>query len=118
MIDRWVWPECPKPVWGPIGWDWLHRLTINYPDAPCEADARLALRRVWNFYQNLPCVIECRRHAIADWHKHPPEVRTGPEFQQWGWAFHNRVNARLGKPQFTFAQFRQRYKKDFETRGL
>jgi len=107
-VERWSWPDVPKDEWGPKGWNWLHVLAINYPPAPTLPAARLTFRRIWNFAAHLPC-IECRWHATRHILRHPPDLSGTEALQAWVWAFHNAVNARLGKPQVPFERYLRLY---------
>ena len=50
--------------WGPIAWEWLHKLAIDYSDMPTKKDGRDVIFLFWNFIYGIPCII-CRAHAYA-----------------------------------------------------
>lgn len=108
VSENWNWPKGPKDVWGPPGWNWLHRLAIDYPERPSRADARAAFRRLWSFVTHLPCD-ECRTHATRYVLGHPPDLTSTQAFQSWAWAFHNHANIRLGKRVLTYPEYRILY---------
>lgn len=105
---RWVWPDRPKSWWGPRAWNWLHSLGIYFPEDPSPEEKRAALARIHRFVADLPCH-ECATHATAYIRRTPPDVESSEALQSWAWAFHNAVNARLGKPPLSFAKYRRLY---------
>ena len=104
----WSWPRVGKRKWGPPGWNWAHKLAINYPENPSFEDVERATRKLWTFLIGLPCV-ECRDHSVDYYKRNPPDLSSSQGFQRWMWAFHNAVNARLGKRQLTYEQYRRAY---------
>ena len=106
----WAWPGGQsKNQWGQLGWHWLHTNAAQFPARPTPHDVFVMHTRLWRFITNLPC-IDCRGHATKYVHDHPPPLTSGAAaFQQWAWAFHNTVNARLGKRTITFPESQRFY---------
>jgi hypothetical protein len=105
----WDWAPTNKSVWGPAGWRWLHLRAIRYPRrAPTRDDAARAFVEIWAFLSQLPCR-RCREHAKAYFARNPPDLRDGPALEVWAWRFHNAVNARLGKPLVSYAEYERLY---------
>jgi hypothetical protein len=74
-------------------WNELHRYTYTTPEA-CEA-----FYLDWTFrIPNLGC--DCMSHWRELTSKYPPDFSSAKAFFGWGWARHNDVNERLGKPVF------------------
>ena len=97
--------------WGPIAWDWLHKLAINYSDNPTKKDARDIIFLFWNYIYGIPCVT-CRAHAYAYTQKFPPIFNNSNTFQTWAWIFHNNVNSRLGKSIISIDEYQKIYKSE------
>lgn len=96
-------------AWGPIAWDWLHKLSISYSDKPDKQDRKNIIFLFWNFIYGIPC-ITCRAHAYAYTQKVPPIFNNSNTFQNWVWTFHNAVNHRLGKPFVSFDEYEHIYR--------
>ena len=45
----------------------------------------------------------CATNWKADLQTDPPDLSSRLRYARWTWAAHNRVNTRLGKPEFTWA---------------
>jgi len=91
-------------VWGPLQWKALHQLTRGYPRTDPSPGHKTALvDYVQALVQLLPCQ-QCRGH----WAKLAPTVAdaTQSRYTAMKWAIdaHNAVNARLHKPQLSYAQ--------------
>jgi hypothetical protein len=91
-------------------WETLHYAAYQCPEPFIErAHALVGLAR--GYAALLPCA-ECRGHFSALLEAHPPEIaaQQGREgFARWTVDAHNAVNARLGKPLFTYDQAARRY---------
>jgi hypothetical protein len=97
-----------KNEWGPAGWAWGHTRAIYFPLSPTTEDRSLARRDVSEFIGRLPCPA-CIAHAKEYMQAFPVDVTSSYAFQRWWWTFHNAVNARLRKPQFTYEQYLGKY---------
>lgn len=104
----WNWARVPKRVWGPVGWNWLHRLAINYPVEPTLQEALSAFNEIWTFAECLPCA-ECRREALRYITAIPPDMQSTYSLQEWARVFHNSVNLRLKKPQMSQEAYKLAY---------
>lgn len=102
-----------KGRWGPVAWRYIHVLAIRYPARPTRQDRCSALGALIECVQRLPC-FECRAHADAYLRAAPPGLESSAQFQAWAWRFHNSVNARLGKPHFSAAEYVARYADEIE----
>lgn len=80
--------------WGPGLWTYLHALP-RHSESPESAKATL-------LHLDLPCA-ECRKHYRGFLAARPiGGLKTVREIEHWVFDLHNEVNARLGKPVYTF----------------
>jgi hypothetical protein len=91
-------------VWGPLQWKALHQLTRGYPRTdPSPAHKAALVNYVQALVHLLPCQ-KCREH----WAEAAATVgdATHSRYTAMKWAIdtHNAVNARLHKPQLSYAQ--------------
>lgn len=110
--------HMPPEVWGPIFWATFHLTSMAYPDAPTYAEKRAAKEFFSSMVHLLPCPV-CRGHFKEILSAMPVDswLDDRRSLTEWVWMLHNRVNARLGKPEISQADFTQRYKEMAE-RGL
>ncbi len=109
--EMWYWPQMYKEEWGRIAWGILHRETIDYPDAPGMDVACLKYYRIYDLLNGLPCE-ECRGHALDELRGLKMDLRSRSDLVEWGRLYHNRVNARLGKPELSADAFRDLYQRE------
>ena len=110
--------HIPPEIWGPMFWATLHIVSLAYPDQPSYAEKRAAK----DFYNALPYVLPCplcRDHFAEILQAIPVEtwLDNRKSLTEWTWMAHNHVNKRLGKREFTMAEFLESYNKMAE-RGL
>ena len=94
--------------WGPCTWKTIHHFTMAYPWDPTPHDKQAMMTFLNSICYNLPCK-ECKMHCSQYMSKHPPNLTSSCELQKWAFNFHNNINVRLGKPQFTVAQYQRKY---------
>lgn len=80
---------------GPKIWKWLHSMALDWDGDPSGLNSMLSL-----ITNAVPCG-ECKRHWVEMLTAHPPKATNASELfaETVGW--HNQVNARLGKPEFS-----------------
>ena len=110
--------RLPPEVWGPVFWGTLHIVALAYPDEPSYAEKRAAKEFYKSMVFLLPCPA-CRQHFA--------EIIEGPPLEnwldnrksliEWNVSVHNRVNAKLGKPEISVEDFYKRYQ-EMADRGL
>lgn len=100
-------------VWGPNGWGFLHTVAFAWHARPTHAQRRAMYGFLHSFAAALPCG-QCRAHftahvraTVPTWHA--PALHARGDLAHWAWAAHNAVNARLGKPEPTFAEVASEY---------
>ena len=89
--------------WGPVGWKFLHYVTFAYPMTPSVEQQNAADHFFGSLGKLLPCDT-CQEHYQEEVSSHPPDTRSQATLSAWLVDLHNRVNARLGKPHFTYNQ--------------
>lgn len=100
----------PK-FWGPHGWIFLHSVTMNYPKNPSNNDKQLYR----NFFSSLTRVLPCEKCAYH-YKQHikddpiEPALENRDKLVRWLIKIHNKVNADLGKPHYSYEQVIEEYK--------
>lgn len=92
-------------IWGPSAWRFLHAVTFAYPEQPTEEHKQAAKNLFESLRYLLPCG-ECCNHYCGglDRHSIEPHLDSRASLSKWLHAMHNRVNARLGKPEYSYEQ--------------
>jgi len=103
--------ECPpdRMELGNKTWTLLHSVAAYFPASPsaqAQEDARTLMSVMSRLY---PCQ-DCAEDLRADLVTHPPRVTSSEEFSQWMCEMHNRVNVKLGKPEFDCSQVFKRWR--------
>lgn len=95
-------------VWGPIFWRTMHIVSLGYNPEPTKREQEDAIRFYKALETMLPCGI-CRAHYSEFLKEMPVEAAVGSRDDLIYWVFqlHNKVNANLGKRQFTFDEYIQ-----------
>ena len=97
--------------WGPHGWIFLHSVTMNYPKNPSNNDKQLYR----NFFSSLTRVLPCEKCAYH-YKQHikddpiEPVLENRDKLVRWLIKIHNKVNADLGKPHYSYEQVIEEYK--------
>jgi len=91
-------------VWGPHGWQFIHYITLGYPDNPTPIQKQYYK----NFFELLgnviPCSI-CSTHYNENIKKYPltdDVLSTREKLTMWGIDIHNLVNEFNGKPKLSY----------------
>ena len=103
---------CPPDVneIGRSSWTLLHTLSVYLPENELsEQQQRDAGQLMTILSRNYPCN-HCADDLKKDLKDDPPKVKTGKEFASWVCQLHNKVNVKLGKPEFDCSQVYQRCK--------
>jgi len=91
-------------VWAIPTWIFLHTLAAAVPEERYPELRHEILRNIKALLSVLPCP-DCAKHATDAMEKiDVKHVPTKAALKQVLWKFHNSVNARLGKKQFTEAE--------------
>tara|TARA_Y100001973_G_scaffold88978_1_gene134840 strand:- start:169 stop:642 length:474 start_codon:yes stop_codon:yes gene_type:complete len=104
----------PK-VWGPHGWQFLHSITLAYPDNPTLEDKNNHAQ-FFNGIQNiLPCQ-RCRDHYSLSLQELPVEQHLENKESLFRWLvdIHNRVNVKNNKREYSYDEVTKLYEKMYD----
>ena len=93
---------CPpdRDELGRHSWTLLHSVAAYFPSSPTVEQSSAAARFIQAIADLYPC-----RHCAEDFklalESHPPRVTSRAELSVWMCEAHNRINRRLGKPEFS-----------------
>jgi hypothetical protein len=100
-----------KSVWGPCVWYLFHTLAYKAVPADFHEIKDDLIQYIQRICSNLPCP-ECTQHAIDYMKTHArviAQISTKEHLHFFLVDFHNAVNARKNKPQFTYEQANEMY---------
>lgn len=95
----------PK-IWGESGWDFIHFITLGYPENPTEEDKEKYYKFFNCLKYVLPC-LKCRYNMEQHLKKHPltnDVLSSRDNLVKWGIEFHNIVNFYTGKPLLSYQE--------------
>lgn len=98
------------PLWGPLFWNFLHAsgqaYEIKFGDSALPDDYQSNLKKAMVLLCGyLPCgacTIHCTQYTL----EHPPTFSTGRDWWTYGVDFHNSVNKRTRKLEYTYEESR------------
>lgn len=93
-------------VWGRHGWNFLHLVTLGYPDNPTDEDMKNYKNYIISLQKVLPCE-RCRNNMNKHMAKIPltSEILSSRKlFIKWGIDFHNIVNYYTNKKMLTYPE--------------
>jgi hypothetical protein len=106
-------------IWGKYGWNFIHLVTLGYPDNPIESDKK----HYYDFFSSLqyvlPCA-KCRHNFSQHFRKYPltSEILANRRnLVRWGIDLHNVVNYYNGKPMLTYPEAMNEINKMLETKN-
>ncbi len=107
--------DCPpdQVALGRASWPLLHSIPVTYPGKACETRQQFMLEFLESFAKYYPCR-PCGKDMTRDLKENPPRTESADELAQWMCEMHNRVNKKLGKPQFDCQLVDQRWKDGWE----
>ncbi|KAI5967602.1 hypothetical protein KGF57_000330 [Candida theae] len=91
--------ETLKAELGRASWRLFHTILARYPDEPSTHERATLGNYIQLFAQVYPCG-DCARHFQQLLSKYPPQTKSRKTAALWGCDIHNKVNDRLGKPQY------------------
>ena len=94
-------PSTPKTIWGRNAWDFFHTSSFAYSDNPTMKEKLAAFNFFNSIAKMLPCDI-CSQHCEEYVQNNPPDVTNKITLSKWLVKFHNNVNKRLGKSEFSY----------------
>jgi hypothetical protein len=93
-------------IWGKYAWNFLHLVTLDYPENPTDIDKQNYYDFFYNLQYILPCA-KCRYNLSHHLIKYPltNEILSNrTKLVKWGIDLHNIVNYYTGKPMLTYAE--------------
>lgn len=91
--------ETLKAQLGNSAWRLFHTILARYPENPSQQEQSTLGQYIQLFAQVYPCG-DCARHFQGLLKKYPPQTRNRKTAALWGCHVHNKVNERLGKPEY------------------
>jgi len=93
-------------IWGKPAWDFIHLVTLDYPEHPTEKDKQ----NYYDFFHNLqyvlPCA-KCRNNLANHLEKYPltnQVLANRSNLVKWAIDLHNIVNYNTSKPMLTYTE--------------
>ncbi|KAB0796825.1 hypothetical protein PPYR_10886 [Photinus pyralis] len=111
MMEKPIRLDCPldKDELGNATWGLLHTMASKYPDQPNEEQKR-DMKQFFNllgkFYPCEYCAKDLRKDLKVD----PPNVENQTALSQWLCKLHNKVNIKIGKPEFDCSKVNERWR--------
>ena len=90
-------------------WTFLHTMAAYYPEQPTTEDQTVMRQFLHGLGRFYPCSY-CASHLQQELIEMPPKVESNEALSQWFCMIHNRVNERLGKPQFDCSRVLERWR--------
>ena len=104
----------PK-IWGPHAWQFLHSITLSYPDNPTIEDKN-NYAQFFNSIQNiLPCQ-NCKDHYTQNLQEFPVEQHLDNKESLFRWLvdIHNLVNVKNNKREYSYDEVTELYEKMYD----
>ena len=102
-------------IWGPHAWQFLHSITLSYPDNPTLEDKNNHAQ-FFNSIQNiLPCQ-NCKDHYTQNLQALPIEQHLDNKESLFRWLvdIHNRVNVTNNKREYSYDEVTELYEKMYD----
>jgi FAD-linked sulfhydryl oxidase len=102
--------QCPldRNELGRNTWSLLHTIAAYYPSTPSPSQQSDMKSYLSIFSRIYPCD-ECAADLRQDLKEMPPRVENRTELSQWMCRLHNKVNVKLGKPEFDCSKVDERW---------
>jgi hypothetical protein len=93
-----------KDKWGPLFWNFIHIITMHYPNNPSNKDKTNITQLIELFELIIPCG-GCKIHFKLNYEKMPItkyDLESRNNIIKWGINFHNSINKYLGKKELNY----------------
>lgn len=102
--------DCPldKNELGHNTWSVLHTISMYYPEKPTNDEQELMKNFIKGLARFYPCET-CAKDFQQEIHNDPPQTENRHSLSLWWCRQHNRVNKKLGKPEFDCRLLEQRW---------
>jgi hypothetical protein len=99
-------------VWGPHAWQFLHSITLAYPDNPTDNDKQHHSQFFDSLKNILPCD-KCKNHFTHNLETYPIEnhLENKESLFRWLVDIHNRVNVINNKREYSYDEVTEIYEK-------
>ena len=94
--------------WGFHQWNMLHRMALTYPAESDKERQTQMTAYLEGMCANLPCP-GCSFHCGKYLEEHKPAVATRQDLKKWVVDFHNAVNKRLGKREWSYEEAERKW---------
>ncbi|GLV34771.1 Augmenter of liver regeneration [Carabus blaptoides fortunei] len=103
--------DCPldKDQLGRSTWGFLHTMAARYPKKPNVQEKNDMTQFIHLFSKFYPCDI-CAADFREDLKTTPPKIDSQDSLSQWLCTMHNKVNIKLGKPEFDCSKVNERWR--------
>lgn len=110
-------PYLNPKVWGPHYWFFLHTVAMTYPHYPNA----VTKKKYYEFIQNLPLFLPVEDvskdfEKLLEQYPITPYLDNRESFVRWTHFIHNKINAKLEKPQMSLNEFYIWYHKQYESK--
>jgi len=97
-------------IWGPSAWTFLHAVSFSYPEDPSPEHKEAALNLFSSLQLLLPCGDCCSHYCSTFQRKDLLEhLESREKFSRWLVNFHNLVNRRLKKAEYSYEEAKAFY---------
>ncbi|CRL06999.1 CLUMA_CG020004, isoform A [Clunio marinus] len=103
--------DCPwdKDALGRSTWGLLHTMAATFPNEP-SSQQQNDIKGFFHILSRLyPCEY-CAKDFRKELKEHPPQVKSQQELSQWLCKLHNKVNVKIGKPEFDCSKVNERWR--------
>ena len=106
-------------IWGPYFWFTLHTITLGYPNNPTYINKRNYNDFFLSLQNVLPCK-KCQQHYREHLFQFPISAHLDNKNTLVKWCFdlHNKVNVSLNKPEFSYEDFIEKYRKIYSPNSI
>lgn len=111
--------EYNPSVWGPHYWFFLHSVGFTYPEMPTDGEKK----KYYNLIISLPTFIPNNAAAnnfqrLIDDYPVSSYLNSKNSFLKWIHFIHNKINAQIGKQEFSYIEFVNTYNNEYKPKNI